>query len=163
LNSIDKMPPIPVTKLVYTMNATVNIYQIADTKLADAQLLFNNACYENALYLGGYCIELYLKAKICLLLDEPNFFSEGYTDKEVARSFKIHRLEHLLILAGLNAKMRVEKGSNSTIFKNWSLMSIWSEKLRYETISTQTQQDVKFFLDAITDPKTGIKQWILNN
>ena len=75
----------------------------------------------------------------------------------------LFRSEHLLILAGLNAKMRVEKGSNSTIFKNWSLMSIWSEKLRYETIGTQTQQDVKFFLDAINDPKTGIKQWILNN
>ncbi len=145
------------------MTTTVDIYQIADTKLDDAQLLFDNGRYENALYLAGYCIELYLKAKICALLDEPNFFADAYSDKEVARAFKIHRLEHLLILAGLNAKMRIEKGSNSTIFKNWSLMSVWSEKLRYDTVGTQTKQDVQSVLDAINDPKTGIKQWILSN
>ena len=76
--------------------------QIAILRLAEAESLLNQSHYDGCCYLAGYCLEMALKAVICRRMEKDDFFD--ILKSESVRSFKIHNLGELVILAGLQKK-----------------------------------------------------------
>jgi len=54
------------------MTNASSIRRIADAHLVSAKLLYQQGQYLRATYLGGYSVELHLKARIVELLDFPD-------------------------------------------------------------------------------------------
>jgi hypothetical protein len=57
------------------MKSQSGIEKLARQKLAAAKCLLENEHYDDAYYLAGYSIELYLKAVICKTLGVDSFYS----------------------------------------------------------------------------------------
>ncbi len=80
--------------------------------------------YDGATYLCGYAVELILKARIC-----KNLNWKGYpaSNKEFERfqSFRVHDLETLLNLTGIQERIR------TNYIKHWSNVRGWSPADRY--------------------------------
>ncbi|SDG49584.1 hypothetical protein SAMN04487996_11970 [Dyadobacter soli] len=104
---------------------------LALERLRDAECLIANGHVAGAYYIGGYAIELALKAVICKKLDIEMFDKEvvpGY----IAKAFMIHNLMDLVILAGLNNDFQKVCAEDDSFFDNWSMASKWSEQRRYD-------------------------------
>lgn len=71
------------------MNRT-ELQSLAEERLNDAQLLFDNRRFGAAYYLVGYAIECGLKACIAKLTKAEDFY-----DKTLARNIFNHNLENL--------------------------------------------------------------------
>jgi HEPN domain-containing protein len=50
---------------------------LAELRLEEAEALFEAGCYNGAVYLAGYVVELALKARICRLLDSQEYPDTG--------------------------------------------------------------------------------------
>jgi len=59
------------------MNTPKAILSLADARTVEAEGLHATGHYDLAFYVSGYVVELYLKAKICQLLDIPDYFDFG--------------------------------------------------------------------------------------
>lgn len=118
-------------------------------------LLYENELYDGASYLSGYVIELALKARICKLLD-IDYPDEG----EISRSFKTHKFDNLIKLAGLYNEFTVESKMNIDFKINWSLVKVWNEEFRYRPVGNAKQEEVKAIIEAIEDNNNGILNWI---
>jgi len=133
------------------------IVKIAELRLKEAKILFDNDCFDGCIYLAGYCIELLLKAKIAMLLDLDNLFAS--VGKEKIKPFRIHKLLDLALYAGVYKQISEE--TNETFKEYWSLLySQWSENLRYSKCGNCSKARAENFLKAIEDPTNGIKKWI---
>jgi len=145
------------------MQTVQEIRDLADLRLEEAWLLYNNGYYDGTAYTAGYVVELVLKAKVCELLEVPNFFHQNSNiDSKVVRSFKTHDLEALLVLSGLSDKFHIAKGNNNVLARNWNTICEWSENRRYLPKGTFSAQNTLKFLKAIDDNQNGFKTWIEN-
>ena len=143
---------------------SIELRKIADNHLKAAELSFDAGLYENAIYVGGYCIECLLKARICDLLELDNLFDPLFEKKEMAKAFKTHDLVALFYLAGFKKKFLVAKSSNLDLSTYWDyLCKNWSEQVRYDIVGSKTKADAADFLNAINNPLNGVKQWILTS
>lgn len=127
--------------------------QMAEAKFADAELLLQNGRHSNAYYIGGYAVELGLKAAIC-----RQFLAECLPDKNfVADIYRHgHRLPLLIGLAGLTDELR--QAEQDAVFQaNWSVVSQWSESARYEMVDAVKAVEL---LGAIGDSTNGVLQWV---
>lgn len=144
------------------INSTA-IRHLADLRLQEAEALLQAGLCEGALYLAGYAVELLLKAQICDNLDIENLFDESFKEKEIAKPFKTHNLDHLLWLSGLKGKFEQDKITNPILFKNWAYITVeWNEKLRYQVVGSVSSLKVHTMLEAINHSVNGFKQWILS-
>lgn len=100
---------------------------LAATRLLEAKTLFNKRLYDGACYLAGYVVELALKARICKALDLTYYPKSG----EISRVFKTPKFDDLLKLSGLERKFNK---ANSSLLRNWSLLTEWSEEFRYNLV-----------------------------
>jgi HEPN domain-containing protein len=57
------------------MTNASSIRRVADAHLVSAKLLYRQGQYLRATYLGGYSVELHLKARIVELLDLPDLYT----------------------------------------------------------------------------------------
>lgn len=80
---------------------------IARARLADATLLFRNERPDGAFYLGGYAVELALKARICQTLNWIGF-PEKRSEFDNLTSFRTHKLDVLLALSGQEQRIKSE-------------------------------------------------------
>src|SRR5690349_9720166 len=105
--------------------------RLAKARLKDAQVLLVAGRYDGALYLCGYAIEIGLKLRICKTLKWAGFPA---TNKEFDnfKSFKVHNLDVLLSLTGMEAKIK------SKYLAEWSAVTIWNPEARYTTIGSIT-------------------------
>ena len=87
------------------MIATSELRRMAEAKLSDASALFDEAKYDNALYICGYAIELALKARICETLGWNEFPSDT-KDFQGLQSFQTHDLNRLLHLSGRESRVK---------------------------------------------------------
>ena len=151
-----------------TMKNATEIWELGERRLAEANVLLQNNFCEGALYLAGYSIELFLKAKICALLRIPNLFDEAFSSNDIkARDFRkpfyTHDLAILLYYSGLSEKFLDEKAQNQAFAKNWELLSgTWNENCRYKICGSFSSKDTQRFIEAIEDVSDGVKQWIKN-
>ena len=133
--------------------------QIALLRLKEAESLLNQQHYDGCCYLAGYCLEMALKAVICRRMEKDNFFD--ILKSESVRSFKIHNLRELVILAGLQKRYEILSATNPDFEYNWVIIKDkirWSEQLRYQT--GLTKSDAESMLKAINDPQNGILKWL---
>jgi hypothetical protein len=137
------------------MKSKKDIKNIALNKLLEARALYEAGYYDGAFYLGGYCIELALKARICKNLDIDNLFDSKYL-----RFFKVHDFDTLLMFSGLGERFERAKATNIDLYQNWSYICVWKEDCRYATVGNKTQIEVLQFLNAIDEPSNGFLSWI---
>ncbi len=133
------------------------IQKIAVQKLSDAELLLANECYDNAYYLGGYAVELALKARICKNLNIDDLF---LPHSKYLKFFKVHDFDTLLMFSGLIDKFEKARINNLNLHQNWSYICQWREDSRYIMSGLKTESEVKQFLSAINDSSNGFLQWI---
>ena len=106
--------------------ATLRSLSVA--RLEDARVLCANSRYDGAAYICGYAVELALKARICDTLNVISY--------PKLRDFKIHDLNTLLLLSGL------QKSITSNYRTTWNLATAkWGPDLRYQAINTISDQE----------------------
>ncbi|HTE29279.1 MAG TPA: hypothetical protein VK666_02820 [Chryseolinea sp.] len=134
----------------------MDIIKIADSKLDAAECLLLNDFIDDAYYLGGYTIELLLKARVCKILGIDNFFEDSFLSKlKNHQAYKIHDLRQLLIFSGLYIAHGHES-QDPTFKANWSVILNWNEGHRYMIGKTVTE--VKNFLISVKEIATWIKK-----
>lgn len=107
-------------------------------RLEDAKALMKAERYDGAMYIAGYAIELALKARICKTLKWTEF-----PETQDYRSFKVHNLDVLLHLSG------IEDDINSNYWIDWSLASKWNPENRYKTNALVSKQEAEETLESI--------------
>lgn len=103
----------------------------------EAKTLQNSGHYGASFYLAGYAVECGLKAAVCKTLQIDVF----NLPTELHRGFKTHRLDHLIVLAGLSKKLAEDIAADESLsfaansfvktpdsVANWQS---WSEEVRY--------------------------------
>ena len=137
--------------MAYGLKRT-DLQSIAQAKVDDAHLLFQNGRFSNSYYLAGYAIEIALKACIAAQIS-----AETIPDKDILRKVLNHEFPVLVGLAGLATALKEQQDSDSLFAANWAIVSEWKPDVRYEsTDSTAAQQ----MLSALTDAASGVLQWI---
>lgn len=135
------------------MLCQADIQTMAHQKLREADCLLKNGYFDGAYYLGGYAVELLLKAKVCKTLGIDDFFAFNKFKKELYKPYKVHDYEELLILSGLYSEF-VKAQSDVTFKRHWSIVGSWNENARY--LTGKSGKDVQDFLTSLLE----IVKWI---
>ena len=110
-----------------------NIRALAWLKFEDAQHLCEQGRHDSAFYIGGYAIELLLKARICKTLAIEDFFhfdgNPKLLSKEAYRPFKVHDFSQLIILSGIYNAFQ-KNFSDADLNSHWDKVNEWSEDNR---------------------------------
>ena len=146
------------------MKCQADIWTIAEDRLNDAQILYDNGRWVAAYYIAGYCVELMIKSKVCKTLGIEDFFDfENPTKtkipipKEAYKPFKVHDLEQLMVLSGIYANFTQDLATNNKLKVAWSIIGSWNENCRY--LTAKTNRDAADLLTSIRD----FKEWIQNH
>ena len=108
-------------------------------RLKDSEILCERNRFDGSVYLCGYAVELALKYRICKSLNWKEFHGES----KALNSFKTHNLDTLLLLSGVERKIKRYNISE------WSVVvDKWSEENRYKPIGTMTRQDAKDMIES---------------
>jgi HEPN domain-containing protein len=118
-----------------------DIKKIAKARLQDAEALFAAGRYDGAIYLGGYAVELGLKARICKTLGWSGYPSTSAEFKDY-RSFKTHDLDVLLHLSGSEDKIKTK------FLAEWSAVAQWDPDARYQPTGNVGAADARLMLSA---------------
>lgn len=124
----------------------------ATDKLRNADLLFRAGAHANAYYLGGYAIEMGLKACIA-----KNVFAETIPDKAIIKGILDHDFNKLVGLAGLAKNLRMEQNRDFQFAGFWAVVSEWNTDSRYEGVGANAAQSL---LIAISHETSGVLTWI---
>lgn len=104
-------------------------------KYHDAVLLADHQRYANAVYLGGYCVELALKYAIATHLNWSFFRTAG--------DLKVLKTHNFFFLLQLTGKEKVIKDLDA-----WHVINKWSESKRYEDPRNANAADASAMLSA---------------
>ncbi|MGV3533493.1 MAG: DNA-binding protein [Chthoniobacteraceae bacterium] len=118
----------------------------------EAKVLFKAREYSGAYYLCGYAVECALKARIAKTVQRYDF-----PNKDFATKVFVHDLGALLNHAQLTKEFQADSKISPQLEIDWAFVKDWSEKKRYEIIR---EQDAKDLLEAVTQPRTGVLQWL---
>jgi HEPN domain-containing protein len=131
------------------------LQHIANAKVDDARLLFENGRYSNSYYLFGFGIEIALKARIARV-----FQAETIPDRKFVSDIYTHDLDKLVSLAQLAGELGSARKESPQFDAYWSTASDWSEQSRYDMIDVFRATALK---NAVLDPDQGIMQWLRNH
>lgn len=129
-----------------------DLQRLAEEKLADAILLARHGRWSNAYYLGGYAIEIGLKACIA-----KRFREETLPDPELLKNVYVHDLRRLVGSAGLSTDLSRHQAENQRFAANWAAVAEWTEASRYEAADSSA---CEAFLRAISEPDSGVMEWL---
>lgn len=115
---------------------------IAQERLLDAEALIAAGRYDGAIYIGGYAMELSLKARICKTLKWAEFPSSA-NDFQNYRSFKVHDLDVLLHLSGIEDEIKQNH------WADWSNVNTWNPESRYKTSSSVSELEAATMLNSV--------------
>lgn len=153
------------------MQTIAEIESLSDNKLDVADYLMTGKHCDTAYYIAGYAFELLLKAKICKTLVIPDFFDfdnasrrklpdnrkQKKSPTDIYKPFKNHDYEQLLILSGLYLEF-LNKLSDLSFKADWSIVSTWSEELRYS--QGVSEKDTQSFIQSIKNLVQWLKQYL---
>jgi len=128
-----------------------DLREIAESRLAEADVLAQRGYSAACVYLAGYAVECYLKYAICRRLDWDALLG----------AFKVHDLEGLLLYSGLDKELR----SDANVSANFRrVCSLWSmdaaDSVRYRRPSEFTVDGARKFLSYLRDPENGVVVWL---
>ncbi|MBF0370638.1 MAG: hypothetical protein HQL52_14395 [Magnetococcales bacterium] len=109
---------------------------MARARLEDSVVLLKAERFEGAVYLCGYALEMALKARICKTLSWQGFPSTP-SEFNKYRSFKVHDLDVLLHLSG------VEQMIKGKYNKQWSEVASWTPESRYAPSGNVSGEDAQ--------------------
>lgn len=139
------------------MNCKADIISLADGKIYSAECLLTNSQFDNAYYIGGYAVELLLKASVCKTLKIDDFFDEkagGLSKVKNPQTYKSHDLNQLLVLSGIYTE-HISKLSEPAFKADWSVVKNWNEGHRY--LTGKTKKEVEDFIISLKNICTWIK------
>ena len=126
---------------------------LADLRLKEAKVLFENGLFQGAFYLCGYSIECALKACIA-----KSFRENEFPNKKLVNDSYVHDLNQLLKLSNLSIKFKTDAENDAKLDIHWALVKDWSEQFRYKpTIEKIRAEEL---IKAVSDDQSGILQWI---
>jgi len=125
------------------MLVSADLYKLAKCRYDEAKILLHNHKADGAVYLCGYALELILKQRIVKVLDWDGY-PENNKEFEKYKSFRIHDLDILLHLSGLERKIKAD----NTVYANWQIASRWNSEIRYRTIGQISEQEARDTIDA---------------
>ena len=125
---------------------------LAQAKLDDALLLSKHKRFSNAYYLGGYTVELGLKACIAERIAVATI-----PDKKVINAVFTHSRDQLIGIAGLRKELKDKQDSDPDFHTNWGIVTKWSPDSRYDSRDSYSCQ---IFLEAVANSKHGVFRWI---
>lgn len=128
------------------------LQNLAETRLAEAQVLLKARKYSGAYYLAGYAVECALKA--CIARQFKRF---EFPDKKRVNDSYTHDIEKLADLGGLNRSILDLASLDDKFRRNWNLVTQWSEKSRYETGDRAKARDL---INAIMETDSGVMPWV---
>ena len=114
---------------------------IARARIEDAKALLAVGRFDGAMYLCGYAVEVALKARICRVLNWPEFPSTG-GEFQAYRSFQTHELDVLLRLSGQEARIKQNH------FALWNAVAVWKAESRYNVVGSAQQPDATAMIQA---------------
>jgi HEPN domain-containing protein len=123
------------------MIAIAELESIAAARLEDAKALLVAGRFDGATYLCGYAVEVSLKARICRVLNWPDFPSTG-GEFQAYRSFQTHELDVLLRLSGQEARIKQNH------FSLWNAVAVWKVESRYNLVGTAQEPDATAMITA---------------
>jgi hypothetical protein len=138
------------------MKTQAEIEALADQKLKEADCLLKGGFYDGAYYMGGYCVELLLKARVCKTLNINDFFLFNRGKQEAYKPYKSHDYDQLLILSGLFGDFSAHSNADPLFKAHWSVVSTWNEGSRYLTGKSST--DAQSFLISVNEVATWIRK-----
>ena len=138
------------------MRTQADIEALAALKLSEAQSLLAAGFYDGAFYVGGYAIELLLKARACKTLGITDFFLFDKGNREVYRPYKVHDYEQLILLSGLFTEFHTELATNPVFRSHWSFVEDWSEDARY--LTGKSKADAENFLISVNEFSVWIRK-----
>jgi hypothetical protein len=131
----------------------VDLQQLADARVTDAEALLLSQRWAAAYYLLGYAIECALKA--CA----PRQFREyEVPDKTIVNDFYTHKLDKLLNISGAKLDLDAQSTADPTFHRNWNTVRDWNEATRYELLTTEAK--ARDMHAAVTDPNSGVLPWL---
>jgi HEPN domain-containing protein len=130
-----------------------DLQQLAELRLEDSRVLFQNGRYAAAYYLCGYAVECGLKACIAQQIIQREY--SPYAN--FSRDLFTHDLNRLVLLANLGPALAARRQASPGFARNWSEVEQWSEQSRYEN---WTRQDAQRLLDAVSRVPDGVLEWI---
>jgi HEPN domain-containing protein len=125
------------------MISATDLRKLARARLTDARALLKARRYDGAVYLGGYVVEIALKARICRTLRWAGF-PETRREFQSFASFKTHNLDILLGLSG-----REQRVKNNHLAE-WSAVASWDPEVRYKPPGSAKKPDAELLLKAAT-------------
>jgi len=131
-----------------------DLQELSRLRLREANALYKARLYDGCVYLAGYAVELALKARICRLLRVKEYPLSG----DIGRSFRVHNLEQLKLLAGLTPEIDVKR--NKELFDNWSKAVEWDPEQRYDAPGKYNDKTAKVILDGLTAKPDGVFTWL---
>lgn len=126
--------------------------QIADERLAEARHLQTRDYFTGAAYLGGYAVEIQLKALISIK-HYGGFLNIFNPPNEI----KTHNLDVLLKIAGIAEQMRRIEFSREELFLNWLVARGWDPSYRYQRLSRSHAIET---YEAIAHRADGVAAWL---
>ena len=126
--------------------------QLAEERATDALGLLNIGQWSGAYYLAGYAVECGLKACIARKTNQDDF-----PDKDFAVKCFTHRLDSLVVLAGLESSYKARVLVDRFFEDNWQIVVKWDEAARYKLWSESDSRDL---YEATTHPNQEVMSWI---
>lgn len=128
----------------------IDLQQLAEDRVLDAEALLNAGRWSGAYYLAGYAVECALKACIAKQTNQHDF-----PDKNTAQRAFTHDLGDLIQLAGLKDQLQLDATPGLDL--NWQFVKDWNERSRY---SSKSEDQARGLFVALTDPTNGVLPWI---
>jgi HEPN domain-containing protein len=130
----------------------VDLQNLADQKLSDAQILFNAKSWSNAYYLAGYAVELAIKACIAKAFKADTIPDRGLVNKTYS-----HEFPSLIGTAGLRAELQKQEEASQAFAAAWGVVNEWSPDDRY---TVKSERDAKDLIEAVSHATHGVLPWI---
>jgi hypothetical protein len=137
-----------------TATSWQHLLEEARLKLVSSQRLFEASCHGDAYYLGGYAIELALKAGIAI-----RHYGGWWPEREQARRHYSHDLGFLVREAGLHQALTARIRHDAVFEGKWKTITEWRESSRYFARLVSREQAGQLIY-AIGHHDTGVLQWV---
>jgi hypothetical protein len=131
----------------------VQLQQLAELRIEDADALLAAGQWAAAYYLLGYCIECALKACVA-----KQFRADEVPDRKLVNSFYTHRLDELLANSGIKPQLEQRSSIDGNFEINWNTVRDWNETFRYDLRVTEAL--ARGMREAIMNNSAGILPWL---
>ena len=118
-----------------------DLRKLARARLTDAKSLLRARRYDGAIYIGGYVVEIALKARICRTV-KWDAFPESRKEFASLATFRTHDLDILLALSGRERQIK------SRHLAEWYGVAAWDPEVRYRMPGSATKADADLLVSS---------------